>query len=64
VVGTLERRVLVSARRLRDLGVADSDLPEIELIQGVPRNVTASELVEEARGDTLFPPLRRDASGE
>ena len=46
VVGTLERRVLVSARRLRDLGVADSDLPEIELIQGVPRTVSAAELIE------------------
>jgi len=45
LVGTLERRVLVSARRMRDLDVTDLELPEQEPIEAGPRPLTAAELI-------------------
>jgi DNA recombination protein RmuC len=45
LVGTLERRVLVSARRMRDLDVTDLDLPQPEPIESGPRPLTAEELI-------------------
>ena len=45
-VGTLESRVLVTARRLKDKGVtAPDDLPELETIDHTPRPLGAPELV-------------------
>jgi DNA recombination protein RmuC len=56
-VGSLERRVLVSARRLRELGVASGDdIPEVQAIDTTPRVVTAP--------DTLVPPEQQDAFGD
>jgi DNA recombination protein RmuC len=46
VVGTLERRVLVTARRMRDLEITDGELPETEPIDAVPRPLTAVELLD------------------
>jgi len=46
VVGTLERRVLVSARRIRDLDVADGDIEVPEVLECAPRPLTAVELLE------------------
>lgn len=46
VVGTLERRVLVTARRMRDLEITDGELPETETIEAVPRPLTAVELLD------------------
>jgi DNA recombination protein RmuC len=44
-VGTLESRVLVTARRLKDKGVAGSEeLPEIEVIDETPRAVGTRQL--------------------
>ncbi|MEJ5944969.1 DNA recombination protein RmuC [Pseudokineococcus basanitobsidens] len=45
LVGTLERRVLVSARRMTDLGVVEGDLPPVEPLVDAPRPVTAPELL-------------------
>lgn len=51
VVGTLERRVLVTARRMRDLDVTDLDLPEPEILDEVtPRPFTAVELLDPGSG--------------
>lgn len=48
LVGTMERRVLVSARRLRDLDVTDHDLPVLEPVEVAPRPLTAAELITDA----------------
>jgi DNA recombination protein RmuC len=45
MVATLERRVLVSARRLRDLDLTDADLVEVEPVTATARHLTAPELV-------------------
>jgi DNA recombination protein RmuC len=45
-VGTLESRVLVTARRLKDKGVTTADdFPELETIDHTPRPLGAPELV-------------------
>ena len=45
-VGSLESRVLVSARRLSQLGVVDSELPCPAPVEEVARGLSAPELVE------------------
>ncbi|NLT54544.1 MAG: DNA recombination protein RmuC [Actinomycetales bacterium] len=47
-VGTLERRVLVTARRMRDLDVTDLGLDEPAVLDGVVRPLTAAELLDAA----------------
>jgi DNA recombination protein RmuC len=48
VMGTLERRVLVTARRMRDLDVTDLDLPEASVLDEVAvRPLTAVELLDD-----------------
>ena len=44
-VGTLESRVLVSARRLRDLGVVEDDQPAPRPVEETPRVLTSVELL-------------------
>ena len=44
-VGSLEGRVLVSARRFRDLGVTGEELPGLVPMQETPRALVAPELV-------------------
>ena len=46
-VGSLEGRVLVSARRFRDLGVTGEELPELAPIQETTRALVAPEMVDE-----------------
>lgn len=45
-VGSLEQRVLVSARRLAELGVSDEPLPELPPVDLMPRRPQAPELIE------------------
>ncbi|MPZ59927.1 MAG: DNA recombination protein RmuC [Propionibacteriales bacterium] len=44
-LGSLESRVLVSARRLRELKVSDADLPEPQRIEEAARPSTSAELL-------------------
>jgi DNA recombination protein RmuC len=45
-VGSLENRVLVSARRFRDLGVGSDELTAPAPVVDVPRQLTAAELMD------------------
>jgi DNA recombination protein RmuC len=45
LVGALESRVMVTARKMNELGLADTPLQNIEPIETAPRPLTAAELV-------------------
>jgi DNA recombination protein RmuC len=47
LVGTLERRVLVTARRMRDLDLTSTDIVAPEPIETTPRPLTAVELLDD-----------------
>jgi DNA recombination protein RmuC len=47
-VSSLEARVLVTARKLTELQVADGELPELGQVERAPRTVSAPELVASA----------------
>jgi len=45
LVATLESRVIVTARKMHEIGLADSALPETPPVETVPRPLTAAELI-------------------
>ena len=45
LVGALESRVMVTARKMHELGLADKALPETEPVETAPRLLTAAELI-------------------
>jgi DNA recombination protein RmuC len=49
LLGTLERRVLVTARRMQELHLVDSDLPVQSPLSESPRPLTASELLAQGQ---------------
>jgi DNA recombination protein RmuC len=48
LVGTLERRVLVTARRIEGLALTDGDIEEVEVLRTTVHPLTAVELIEDA----------------
>lgn len=45
LVGTLETRVMVTARKMHEIGLADQPLPETAPVETAPRPLTAAELI-------------------
>lgn len=48
LVGSLESRVLVSARRMQELGLATDEIDDVEPVTVAPRPLTAPELLDTA----------------
>ena len=61
LVGALESRVLVTARRFRDLDLVDDEIDALEPIDLAPRTLTAIELLEEVSAPDRRPDLLLDA---
>ncbi len=62
LVGALESRVLVTARKMHDLGLVEAVIPEVQPIEQAPRPLTAAELLEALDADVARPQL--DLDGE
>jgi DNA recombination protein RmuC len=57
MVGALESRVLVTARRMHELELAEAALPGPDVLQSGPRVLTALELIEAATAQDSRPEL-------
>jgi len=60
LVGALESRVLVTARKMHDLGLVEATIPEVQPIEQAPRPLTAAELLEALDADVARPQLDLD----
>jgi DNA recombination protein RmuC len=60
MVGALESRVLVSARRMHEAGIVERPLPSPPPLDAGPRVLTAMELIEAATADAERPQLEFD----
>jgi DNA recombination protein RmuC len=60
MVGALESRVLVSARRMHEAGIVEQPLPSPQALESGPRVLTAMELIEAATADAERPQLAFD----
>jgi len=57
LVGALESRVMVTARKMHELGLAQEELPETSPIENAPRPLTATELIAALDSDVARPEL-------
>ena len=60
LVGALESRVLVSARRMHEAGIVEQPLPSPQPLEAGPRVLTAIELIEAATAEAQRPQLDFD----
>lgn len=63
-VGSLETRVLVSARKLNDLGLVETELDLPQSVEDLPRTLTAPELLGELGEEESRPPLVSRLNGK
>jgi DNA recombination protein RmuC len=59
LVGALESRVLVTARTMHEIGLANTPLPENGPLEIAPRPLTATELIAALDSDVARPELGR-----
>lgn len=64
LVGALESRVLVTARRMHELELAGDELATLRPVEAAPRPLTAAELLDALDADVGRPQLSPDALGE
>jgi DNA recombination protein RmuC len=60
MVGALESRVLVTARRMTELGVVTDELEQLRPVEVGPRPLTAQELIDAVAADASRPELLLD----
>ena len=60
MVGALESRVMVTARRMNDLDLVSDELPLLTPVQSAPRPLTAQELIDDVTADDRRPELLFD----
>ena len=60
LVGTLESRVMVTGRKMHELGLAETPLPESEPVETAPRPLTAAELIVAMDSEVARPELDLD----
>lgn len=60
MVGALESRVMVTARRMNDLDLVDGELPVLTPVESAPRPLTAQELIDDVTAQDARPELLLD----
>jgi DNA recombination protein RmuC len=60
MVGALESRVMVSARRMHDLDLVGDDIPVLSPVETAPRPLTSQELIDAATAEEGRPDLLLD----
>ncbi|MBK7722683.1 MAG: DNA recombination protein RmuC [Austwickia sp.] len=63
LVGTLESRVLVTTRRLEDLGVVEGQCAEVNALEITPRPLSAAELIDAVDAEHRRPELLLPSPG-
>ena len=63
MVGALESRVMVTARRMHDLDLVGDDIPVLTPVETAPRPLTSQELIDAATAEEARPDLLLDLEG-